>query len=151
MSETHPLGDHVGFMLRRAQLSVFQDFQQKTEGFDLTPAGYSVLVILDRHPGMRQNKLTALLAIKPANCVTLINGMSNRGLVTREKVKVSGRAVALSLTHDGRELLGRVNERVRAHLDLMRERLGAEDLESLLRLLHKLVESGGEALGDDLA
>ena len=150
MSDPHPLSDHVGFMLRRAQLSVFQDFQQRTEGFGLTPAGYSVLAILDRHPGMRQNKLTGLLALKPANCVTLINGLERRGLVLREKVKVAGRAVALSLTGDGTALLAEVNVQVEEHLALMRQRLGGEDLAELLRLLRKLVESGGEPLADDL-
>jgi len=150
MSDLHPLSDHIGFMLRRAQLSVFQDFQQRTEGFDLTPAGYSVLAILDRHPGMRQNKLTNLLALKPANCVTLINGLERRGLVVREKIKVAGRAVALSLTGEGKTLLAEMDIQVEEHLSLMRQRLGSEDHAELLRLLRKLVESGGEALADDL-
>lgn len=136
-------------MLRRAQLSVFQDFQLRTEGLDLTPAGYSVLVILDRHPGMRQNRMTELLAIKPANCVTLINSLERRDLVVREKVKVSGRAVALSLTEAGRALVVRADEAVGKHLAEMRDRLGAEDAAELLRLLHKLVASGGDAVSDE--
>jgi DNA-binding MarR family transcriptional regulator len=148
MTESHPLSDHIGFVLRRAQLSVFQDFQQAVDGLDLTPAGYSVLVILGRHPGMRQNKLTELLALKPANCVTLINGLEKRGLVVREKVKVSGRAVALSLTEDGHLLLAKADDRVDAHMARMRERLGEADAARLLALLHKLVASGGEVLAD---
>jgi len=148
MTESHPLSDHLGFVLRRAQLSVFQDFQQAMDGLDLTPAAYSVLVILGRHPGLRQNKLTDLLAIKPANCVTLINGLEKRGLVVREKVKVSGRAVALSLTHDGLAMMVESDGRVEAHLGRMRDRLGAEDAARLLALLHKLVASGGEVLAD---
>ena len=148
MTESHPLSDHLGFVLRRAQLSVFQDFQQAVEGLDLTPAGYSVLVILGRHPGMRQNKLTDLLAIKPANCVTLINGLEKRGLVVREKVKVSGRAVALSLTDDGMAVMAEADARVEAHLSRMRDRLGAEDAAKLLSLLRRLVASGGEVLAD---
>jgi DNA-binding MarR family transcriptional regulator len=148
MTESHPLSDHIGFVMRRAQLSVFQDFQQRMEGLDLTPAGYSVLVILGRHPGMRQNKLTDLLAIKPANCVTLLNGLEKRGLLVREKVKVSGRAVALSLTEAGHVLLDEANSRVEAHLTRMRERLGEADAAMLLSLLHKLVASGGEVLAD---
>ena len=148
MTESHPLSDHLGFVLRRAQLSVFQDFQQAVEGLDLTPAAYSVLVILGRHPGMRQNKLTDLLAIKPANCVTLINGLEKRGLVVREKVKVSGRAVALSLTDDGMAVMAEADARVEAHLSRMRDRLGAEDAAKLLSLLRRLVASGGEVLAD---
>ena len=148
MTESHPLSDHLGFVLRRAQLSVFQDFQQAVDGLDLTPAAYSVLVILGRHPGMRQNKLTDLLAIKPANCVTLINGLEKRGLVVREKVKVSGRAVALSLTANGLVVMADADARVEAHLGRMRERLGDEDAARLLALLHKLVASGGEVLAD---
>jgi DNA-binding MarR family transcriptional regulator len=148
MTDSHPLSDHIGFVLRRAQLSVFQDFQHAVEGLELTPAGYSVLVILERHPGLRQNRLTELLAIKPANCVTLINGLEKRGLVVREKVKVSGRAVALSLTEAGHALLAEANRQVDAHRARMRERLGEADAALLLSLLHKLVASGGEVLTD---
>ena len=146
----HPLGEHIGFMLRRAQLVVFQDFQRRTAGLDLTPAAYSVLVIVDRQPGIRQNRLTEMLAIKPANCVTLINGMEKQSLLVREKVRVSGRAVALNLTDRGRALLAEANRKVGEHLTAMRERLGNEDAVQLLQLLHKLVGSGGDALGDGL-
>jgi len=149
--ETHPLGEHVGFMLRRAQLSVFQDFQRHTASFGLTPAAYSVLLIVDGQPGIRQNRLTELLIIKPANCVTLIHGLEKQGLLVREKVKVSGRAVALSLTDAGRDLLARVDTKVQEHLEAMQERLGAEDYRQLIRLLDKLVASGDDGLGDGSA
>lgn len=138
-------------MLRQAQLSVFQDFYRRTAGFDLTPVAYSVLVIVAGQPGIRQNRLTELLMIKPANCVTLINGLEKQGLLTREKVKVSGRAVSLQMTEAGRTLLARANEKVEEHLTAMRGRLGDKDYRLLLTLLDRLVLSGADTLGDGLA
>jgi DNA-binding MarR family transcriptional regulator len=144
----HPLADHIGFLLRCAQLFVFQHFQRDVEGLDLTPAAYSVLVILDRQPGIRQNKLTDLLAIRPANCVTLVNGLEKRNLVLREKVKVSGRAVALTLTEAGSALLCEANARVDAHRERLSRRLGEADTRLLLSLLQRLLAAGGERLDE---
>lgn len=145
-----PLTNHLGFALRRAQLAVFQDFREKTEGLDLTPAAYSVLICLDRQPGLRPGKLTSLLAVKPGNCATLIDGMERSGLVVREKLPVRGKGVALFLTDKGRDLLALATLSLDRHRAAMRERLGAEDLALLHRLLRKVVEAGGEVIDDEL-
>jgi DNA-binding MarR family transcriptional regulator len=136
----HPLADHIGYALRRAQVAVFQDFCESTAQFDLRPAEYSVLVILKDKPDMRHNHLARMLAIKPANCVILINNLEERGLVTREKLPVSGRAIVLKLTRRGETLLHQANKKVEEHRQRMRDRLGEEGAAHLLQLLNRLFE-----------
>lgn len=134
----HPLEDHVGYALRRAQLAVFQDFCDSTEDLGLRPAEYSILAILGARPGTRHRDLSELLSIKPANCVILIDKLEARGLVVRKKLRVSGRAVALSLTAKGNALLRQANARVDAHRRRIQDRLGADDVMQLLSLLSRL-------------
>jgi DNA-binding MarR family transcriptional regulator len=137
-SVQNPLEDHLGYLLRRAQLAVFQHFQDCVQGLDMTPAAYSTLVIVAHNPGIRQNVLTEMLAIKPANCVPLVNGLERRGLLLRTKVKVSGRAVALSLTDQGQAFLDQADGAVQKHLAVVRQRLGATNESKLLELLRPL-------------
>ncbi len=138
----NPLAGHVGYALRRAQLLVFQDFQEATAEFGLTPAEYSALLVLRQDPGVRLNRLTELLAVKPANGVALVNKLEARGLAQRQKLPVSGRAVALALTAAGDELLDRMEPAVAQHLARMEARLGEAETRPLLALLARLTEDG---------
>ncbi len=134
-----PISHHMGYLLRRAQLIVFQDFQDATADFGLTPAEYSTLSILREHGRLRPNRLTEILAIKPSNCVIMINKLEERGILRREKLAVSGRAVALSLTDAGQMLLDQMNEKVAIHLSKMEGRLGAGEAKALIELLIRFI------------
>ena len=136
----HPLADHLGFLLRRAQLMIFADFHERMGDLEVTPATFSVLAILRAFPRIRQNRLTEIMAIKPANGVTLINSLEKRGLLAREKLPVSGRAVALSLTEAGAALLNEADKRVDSHREHFRALLGDRDQEVLFALLRRLIE-----------
>jgi DNA-binding MarR family transcriptional regulator len=136
----HPLAEHIGYVLRRAQLAVFQDFCKHTAGFGLRPPEYSVLVVLNEMPGLRLRQLSATLGIKPANCVIVIYKLEKRGLIAREKLPVSGRSIKLTLTAKGEALLRQVNKRVDAHRQGLRDRLGEEGVSQLLNLLNRLFE-----------
>ncbi len=141
VDEVHPMSDHLGYALRRAQVAVFQDFCESTASFDLRPAEYSVLVILKEMTDVRHNRLARMLEIKPANCATLINKLEERSLVTREKLPVSGRAILLRLTREGDSLLRQATKQVDAHRQRLRDRLGDEGAAQLLRLLNQLYQN----------
>src|SRR5690242_3190854 len=80
-SKTPPVGRHVanpegldlgdlanalGYVLRRAQLASFKHFKDTFRTTDLTPAQYSVLMVIDRNPGLKQNQISDALGIKRA-------------------------------------------------------------------------------------
>jgi len=153
MLSTHPLAGDLGYLLRRVQIAVFQDFRDSTAELRLRPAEYSVLLVLKQYPAMRQNRLAQMLAIKPANCAVLIDKLEKRGCVKREKLPVSGRAIALGITQAGEALLQQANRKVEKHRRRLRKRLGADGEQQLLRLLNRLLRSfrpgrtGGISLG----
>ncbi len=134
----HPMAGHLGFLLRRAQLAVFGDFQVRTESFGLTPTEYTILSVIGAMPGLQQTRLAELIGVKAANCVLLITGLEKRRLLDRRvfaKKPVRGRALALRLTPDGKKLLKQINRRVLEHQLYLVEVLGHEAHEQLRHLL----------------
>jgi len=87
-----PLPHLVGYMLRRAQLAVFQDFWRGYEAFDIRPAQYAVLLVIERNPGLRQSQVSAALNIKRANLVALLDSLESRGLARRVPVATDRRS-----------------------------------------------------------
>jgi DNA-binding MarR family transcriptional regulator len=99
-----PLDDTLGYLLRRAQLAAFQSFNQIFGPAGVTPAQYSVLLTIDRNPGLQQKQLANALGIKQANFVGLIANLEKRGLVSREQA-TDRRSYSLTLTRQGQKLL----------------------------------------------
>jgi DNA-binding MarR family transcriptional regulator len=130
----------IGYRLRRAQLSVFQQFLAVFEELKLRPAEYSVLVLIDDNPGRKQTEIAEVLGIKRANFVTLVHGLEERGLVERIPSVNDKRANALHLTEEGRSFLRAAQARHAALEDDTIARLGGPAArKQLLALLDRLI------------
>jgi DNA-binding MarR family transcriptional regulator len=130
-----PLASTIGYVLRRAQLAVFDELITGFGELDLRPAQYSVLVLLGHTPGLKQSDVAAALGIQRANFVVLFDGLERRGLARRNAARNDRRSYALYLTDAGQKLLTRAGElekRLEARLDA---KLGPGGREQLLRLL----------------
>src|SRR5690348_16351341 len=51
----------IGYVLRRAQLAVFQDFFAAFAPHNIRPAQFSVLTVIDRNPGLTQSQVAGAL------------------------------------------------------------------------------------------
>lgn len=144
-----PLPDLVGYMLRRAQLAVFQDFWRGYEPFDIRPAQYAVLLIIERNPGLRQSQVSSALNIKRANLVALLDSLERRALAKRVPVETDRRSYALHLTEDGASLMKKLAEVNALHERRVNAIIGEPGRKELLRLLHGVVDAVGSAPADD--
>ena len=133
-----PLAGMIGYVLRRAQLSVFEDVIASFAHLDLRPAQYSVLVLLGHAPGLKQSDVAAALGIQRANFVVLFDGLERRGLAQRSPAPHDRRSYALFLTEAGKDLLARARELETAHEARLDEKLGPGGRERLLELLGRL-------------
>jgi len=97
----------VGYLLRRAQLAVFEDFARRFAALDLTPAQFSTLLAIRENPGRRQSEIAAALGVQRPNFVALMDNLERRGLAARVRSGEDRRANALELTRDGAALLER--------------------------------------------
>ncbi|MFO0990207.1 MAG: MarR family transcriptional regulator [Alphaproteobacteria bacterium] len=137
------LSDHIGYVVRRAQLAIFKDFIQTLAPVDIRPAQYSVLIVIARNPGLTQAELGRALAIKRANLVGMLNELERRKLARRVSSPADRRSHALHLTPQGREMLERFHALALEHEARATRALDAAEKRTLLALLDRVVRSLG--------
>src|SRR5579872_3395931 len=101
------LSELLGYSLKRAQLRVFEDFMRCVAPLQLTPAQFSVLLLLDRNPGRNQTEIAATLGILRPNFVAMLDGLESRDLCTRVRSANDRRSHMLALTDKGKAVLAR--------------------------------------------
>jgi len=139
----------VGYMLRRAQLAVFQDFWRDYSAYDIRPAQYAVLLVIERNPGLRQSQVSSALGIKRANLVALLDSLENRGLAKRVPVETDRRSYALHLTEGGEALMHKLRALSDAHERRVAAKIGEDGRRELLRLLNGVNDAVGPAPAEE--
>ncbi len=102
-----PLDRRLGYVLRRAQMAVFRDFFSAFEAFDIRPAQYSILTVIECNPGLKQSEVSEALGIQRTNFVAMVDELQRRGLVRRDPAPNDRRSYALVLTETGQAPDGR--------------------------------------------
>jgi DNA-binding MarR family transcriptional regulator len=131
----------IGYHLRRAQVSVFQNFAEVVGATEVTPGQFGVLVLVDANPGLSQTQLGNALGIDRSTVVAVIDKLESRGLVMRKPVPNDRRSHALHLSETGRATYRRVAERVRAHEAAIARHLSAAEQASLIDLLSRIARA----------
>ena len=140
-----PLPELIGYVLRRAQLAAFQDFFAAFAAFDIRPAQFSVLTVIERNPGLTQSQVAAALGIKRTNFVGLLDTLESRGLAERRPAVRDRRSHALHLTAKGAALMRKLKPVLKAHESRMVARVGADGRERLVELLRAVAEGTPKA------
>lgn len=100
------LKSFTGFLLRRAYARAV-GVEQACIGDDARVREISVLVILDEFGAVSQREVGELTHISPTVMVRLVDGLEDKGWVTRERNVEDRRSYALRLTTTGRAKLRR--------------------------------------------
>ena len=132
------LGSDVGYLLRRAQLTVFADFGETLGELELRPGQFAVLTVIDHNPGVTQSEVCELLGIQRPNFVAVIDDLEARGLARRTSSAADRRSNSLTLTPAGKRLLQRAVELQRDHESRLARRLGPGGRQALLDLLSRI-------------
>jgi len=130
----------IGYMLRRAQIAVFQNIFQAFAKVGIRPAQFSVLTVIAHNPGRTQSQIAAALGIKRTNFVPLLDGLERRGLAERRPAPSDRRSHALYLTDAGKTTVRRLNQMVAKLEAGMIRRIGRSRRLVLMELLHRLAE-----------
>jgi len=133
------LSDLLGYLLKRAQLKVFEDFMRCVAPLQLTPAQFSVLLLLDNNPGRNQTEIANTLGILRPNFVAMLDALESRDLCTRMRSTNDRRSHVLMLTDKGRAVLTRAKKLVASkHEARLNELLGPANRVALLDMLSKI-------------
>jgi len=139
MLQLGELSDLLGYVLKRAQLKVFEDFLRCVEPLRLTPAQFSVLILLEKNPGRNQTEIANTLGILRPNFVAMLDGLESRDLCTRMRSTNDRRSHILVLTDKGRAVLQRAKKLVASkHEARLNEVLGPTNRAALLSMLSKI-------------
>ncbi len=135
------LSELLGYMFKRAQLRIFEDFIRCVAPLQLTPAQFSVLILLEKNPGRNQTEIATTLGILRPNFVSMLDGLESRELCTRVRSSHDRRSHILMLTDKGRSILARAKRLVATkHEARLNALLGAADRAALLKILDKLAK-----------
>lgn len=129
------LNQRLGYFARRLQVWIFQDFISRLSALDLSPAQFSVLVVISANEGLSQAELALTLGIERARLVRLLHRLQQRGLTQRLPSSADGRRHALRLTREGQRVLARAKALAEQHEAGVIKRLGAERHRMLLEAL----------------
>ena len=129
------LDEFTGYVVRRAQIWMFQDFKRALKELDMTPAQFAVMKIVAANPDIAQARVAEVLCIERARLVQMLDRLEAPDLITRVRSTTDRRSHALHLTSAGARMLERLEQRVEAHERNVVARLGAKGKSDLLRLL----------------
>src|SRR5467141_3418612 len=133
------LSELLGYSLKRAQLRVFEDFLHCVAPLQLTPAQFSVLLLLEKNPGRNQTEIANTLGILRPNFVAMLDGLESRDLCARIRSTNDRRSHILVLTDKGRAVLARAKKLVATkHEARLNELLGPANRAALLEMLATL-------------
>lgn len=133
------LSDFLGYSLKRAQLRIFDDFIGCVAPLQLTPAQFSVLMLVDANPDRNQSEIASTLGILRPNFVALLDELESRDLCVRVRSSNDRRSHNLRLTEKGRAVLARARKLIETRHEIrLRELLGDDNRELLLAMLGKI-------------
>ncbi|HZK17379.1 MAG: MarR family transcriptional regulator [Chloroflexi bacterium] len=109
------------------------------EKFGITPAQVVYLDYLGKHPNCQLSDLAEALQYKPASVSVMVSALERKGLVKKNPEQDDGRALSLSLTPSGSEIVAEI-ERFRSNrVETILEKLNQNEKENLMGLLEKTI------------
>ncbi|SEM75665.1 DNA-binding transcriptional regulator, MarR family [Bradyrhizobium sp. OK095] len=133
------LSQLLGYSIRRAQLWIFREFSRQLAAFEISPAQFSVLCVIDSNPGVNQLAVAQLLSIERAGLGRLVDHLEGRGLVRRSASAINRRYYVLYLTVAGTALLGRLRPAAAESDKALAAKIGPRAYKELQRALSTFV------------
>lgn len=133
------LSQYLGYSLKRAQLRIFDNFIRCVAPLQLTPAQFSVLLLLETNPGRNQTEIARTLGILRPNFVAMLDELESRKLCIRVRSDNDRRSHILALTDEGAAVLARAKKLIGAkHEARLGALLGEDNRVMLLGMLEKI-------------
>lgn len=128
----------IGYNLKRAYVTVSDDFRRALTQDNLSPRLFSALALVKARPGLSQSALARQLGIERSGIVAMIDELERRGHVMRKPVPQDRRRQALQLTQAGEEAYKIALGKVKAHEARLLGSLDAGECEALISILQKI-------------
>lgn len=128
-------------LIRRAVLPTTGDATRAAAGVGLDRALYTALVRISEQAPIRLSALAELVGLDTSTVSRHVARLEQDGFVVRSPDPDDGRASLLTVTDAGCEILGRVRDTRRAHLQQRVADWDADDVQQLADLLSRLLDA----------
>lgn len=139
-----PLNSRPGYLVRRLHQIHSAIFLEECQEFAITPVQYGLITALLMHPGIDQVTLGGEVGIDRTNVADVLNRLSERGLVRRERSKVDRRSMVAFLTKEGENVAEKMYQSMRRAQDRLLEPLRPEFHAAFLAMLTELIEGNSK-------
>lgn len=135
----------VGYLMRRALISILAEGDRRLAPHDLTSAQWLPLFKLSQKEGVTMASLARELCTDPGAMTRAMDRLEAKGLVERQRSVEDRRVVNLMLTPEGRDLAGKVPPMMAEVLNSHLKGFSEAEWHLLTDLLQRVV-ANGEAL-----
>ena len=140
-SNSWPLGQRPGFLIRRLHQIHVALFQKKCAAFDVTPLQYSLLSALARRGTADQTTLAADVVLDRTTTTGALKRLQSRKFIERAVHHRDRRAQLCRLTRAGASLLRRMEAEARAaHRETVAD-LGKADQKRFVAMMQRMVDA----------
>jgi DNA-binding MarR family transcriptional regulator len=141
-----PLWARPGYLLRRLHQIHYALFFEECSKFDITPVQYGLLTTLSINPDLDQNSIARELGIDRTNVADVLNRLSRRGLIERQRGKQDKRTMLARLTPEGKRVTKEMYAAMQRAQDRLLEPLLPAERHAFITTLIRLID-GNNHLG----
>lgn len=116
-----PLENFPGYLLRRVSATAIAELAKRLGTLALRPIEASVLLFIERNPGITQSEIGRLLDMARANMAPVAGRLQKRALTLR--ARVDGRSQGLTLSANGRRLAKEIRMIMTEHESALMSRI----------------------------
>lgn len=135
------LATDLGFLLRLAQVKIYERYFRECGEHRIKPGEFSVLWAISNNPGIRQSLLCQRLIIKRSHMTKLARALEEQGLVTRTVPEDDRRGIELTLTARGQKMVDEVATWFFRFEDALGADMGKREREQFTASLLKFIAS----------
>ncbi len=106
--------------------------------YRLTTEQYSLMLAVQRHPGIRQADVTNEIFAEPNTVTAMVTLLEKRGILRRKACASDGRVRLLFLTAHGQTVMQRLSEDWQPMRELMRNAFAGEAGQQALQILDEI-------------
>ena len=136
------LADHVNLIVR-ALLVAGREGAPMEERLPFNPLYFNILRVLGREGALRPSRLADALTVPRTTISTAVKALAKRGLVATRADETDGRAMAVELTAQGRDVLEAILRQDKRNAAAMLAALGAEERDLFVRTIGKVAKAIG--------
>mgnify|MGYP003583680256 CR=1 FL=1 len=134
-------GEQMGFphLVKWVEMAVRARVERAMRGQPISSSQLFALVLLDEKAEMTAADLARLMHLTPQSLTTLLRPLRDQGLIEREADEAHRKRLIMRLTAAGRAVIASGRARAPRIEEEMLASLSAEERETLLRLLARIV------------